>query len=136
MCIDDGTANGQPHAHTVFFRRKESFEDSLWILQASAGIPHLDQDRFRAGLFGTNEEFFGTVHNRVHGLYPVEKQVENQLLQLHAIARHGRQILAQVRLHGYALSGRLASQEVEHLADHLIQIELDRTPYGYRTTRV
>ena len=125
MRIDDGAANRQPHAHSVFFRRKESFEDSVWILQAGAGIPHLDQDGFRAGLFRTNEEFPGTVHDRVHGLDRVEKQVENQLLQLHAITRYGRQILAQVRLHGDAPSRRLASQEVEHLADHLIQVELD-----------
>ena len=75
--------------------------------------------------FGTNEEFLGTIHDRVHCLDPIEKQVENQLLQLHAITRHGRQILAQVRLHGDALSRRLASQQVEHLADYLIQIELD-----------
>ncbi len=91
----------------------------------SAGIPHLDQDRFRAGPFGTNEEFLGTIHDRVHRLDPVEKQVENHLLQLHAIARHGRQILTQIRLHGDAPSRRLSAQEVEHLADDLIQVEVD-----------
>ena len=75
--IDDGTANCQSHAHSVLFRRKEGFENSVWILHASAGIPHLDQDRFRAGPFGTNEEFLGTIHDGVHCLDPIEKQIEN-----------------------------------------------------------
>ena len=71
------------------------------------------------------KSFLGRSTNRVHRLDPVEKQVENHLLQLHAIARHGRQILTQVRLHGDAPSRSLAGQEVEHLADDLIQVELD-----------
>src|ERR1700733_10021559 len=56
---------------------------------------------------------------------PLRKQIENQLLQLHAIARHRRQILAQIRLHSDAPSRNLAIQEVEHLADDLIQVEVD-----------
>ena len=51
--------------------------------------------------------------------------MKTSLLQLHAIARYGRQILAQIRLHGDAPSCSLPIQEVEHFADDLIQVELD-----------
>ena len=59
MRIDDGAANRQSHAHAVFFRGEESFEDFVWILEAGATIPHLHQDRFGLGRLEPMNSFLG-----------------------------------------------------------------------------
>src|SRR5580704_2455748 len=125
MCINDSAANCQAHAHTVLFRSEESFEDFFRVLQAYAAILYLDQNGLRTVSFRTDEEFLGTVKDRVHRLDTVEEQVENHLLQLHAIARYGAQVLVQISLHGDAPFRSLAAQKTEHLGDDLIQIEID-----------
>jgi hypothetical protein len=124
MRLDDGAANRQSHPHSVVFRRKESVEDLFRIIETCAAILDFDQKGFRVPPFQTNEEFPGTVLDQFHCLDPIDKQVEKQLLQLHAITRHWRQILSGLRLHGDALSRGLAFQQAEHLADNLIQIEI------------
>ncbi len=94
MRFHDRAADRQTHAHAILFGRDEGFEDFVRILQADAAIPNLDEDGFQTVAFRADEEYFGTVKDRIHRLEPVEQQVEYQLLQLYAIAHNGSQVFS------------------------------------------
>jgi hypothetical protein len=125
MCIDDGAANRQPHAHAGFLGGEESFKNLFRILHPYAAIPYFDQNGFWTVSFRTDEECPGTINDRVHRLGPIQKQVEKKLLQLYAITYYGRKVIGKVRLDGNAPSRGLTIQQVEHLRNHFVQAEVD-----------
>jgi hypothetical protein len=89
MRLNDGSADGQSHAHSLGFRRKERLEDAFKIRPAdpSSGIFDGNEYAMAIGLFAANSEYPGTIIDRAHGLNGIGNQVEQDLLQLNA---HGR----------------------------------------------
>src|SRR5260370_13519267 len=79
------------------------------ILYSDSVIPYLNDGGIAALPCRPDKEFLWAVCNWIHCLDPIEDQIENHLLQLYAIANHGRQILVQVGFHNNASSRRVAT---------------------------
>jgi len=79
--LDNGAANRQAHAHAVLLGCEEGFEDRVRIFQSYPGVPYFHEDGIVRFLSGANEQSFGVIGHRIHGLDPVQEQVEYQLLQ-------------------------------------------------------
>src|ERR1035438_6327640 len=129
MCLDDGAANRQAHAHSVLFRCKEGFEGSFRILESGSVIPYLNDSGIGALPCRPDKDCLGVVRYLIHCLDSIEDQVENYLLQLYTISHHGRKLLVQLSFHSDAPFPCIASQEAEHFTDDFIQVKdvlLDR----------
>jgi hypothetical protein len=123
MCLDDGAANSQAHAHSVLFRCKEGLEGFFRILESGSAIPYLHDSAIGPLPCRTDKDCLGVVHNLIHCLDSIEDQVENDLLQLYPIGHHGWKFLVQIGFHSDAPFSCIASQEAEHLTDDFIQVE-------------
>jgi len=123
MCLDDGAANSQAHAHSVFFRCKEGLEGSFRILESGPVIPYLNDSGIGALPCRPDKDCLGVVGNLIHCLDSIQDQVENYLLQLYAISHHGRKLLVQLGFHSDAPFPGVASQQAEHLTDDFIQVK-------------
>ena len=69
----------------------------------------------------------------VHGLQPVQDQVEHHLLQLHPIAEHPREIRGELGPESRARPPRFALGQRDHLANDLIDVQ--RLLLGRRSAR-
>ena len=90
--------------------------------QAWPGILHRDQHAIRFGLSGGDEQLPRPFRRRVHCLDSVHYEVEDNLLQLYAIAFDERQILPKCRLCRRAVLLRFATGELDYLTDHLVYV--------------
>ena len=90
MRFDNGTADRQAHTNSLRFGCVEGFKELAYLrmLQSDAGVLHADQDGGSAIVLvapGTNPYFSLSSSNLAHGFGAVHDQIEQHLLQLHAI---------------------------------------------------
>jgi hypothetical protein len=64
-----------------------------------------------------------SILDRTHCLACVAEQIQNDLLQLHAIASNSRQTILEFLFQNYIVSLKLARQQSNDLASYFIQIE-------------
>src|SRR5262249_17436326 len=112
VIFDDSAADGQADARAVTLAREEGFEESVCDFWGEAhpfvshAEPHamdwlalrLDQQLPRVPPF-----------EGPHRIPPVQEQVQDDLLELDAIAGHERQRIAQLRSHDDPVSLKLAA---------------------------
>ena len=124
MRFDDRTADRQPHPQTAGLRRVEGREEVLKTRrsQSRPRILHRDQHAVRFGLSGGDEQLSRPFRDRAHRFDRVDDEIEDNLLQLDAIAFDERQTLPEFRLHRRAVLHRFATGELNHLADRLVYV--------------
>ena len=88
MPLDDGAADGEPDAHAVALRRVEGIEQLVHALavDAHAGIPHAHAHTIAVLPFGSDQQLPRPIVDANHRVRGVAEQVENDLLELDAIA--------------------------------------------------
>src|ERR1700752_545210 len=94
MSVDDRPANRQPHSHAAGLRGVKSIEHALEMrrIEARPGIAHCHKDAC-AVLLGADQQFSYPCVTRTHCFDRVEEQVQDDLLQLNAIAVNWKQFL-------------------------------------------
>ena len=132
MCGDDAAADRQPEADTEGLVRHERLEDTLELIgrNALAAVGDGDDDlpvvRFRPKrqppLAG------GDIGHR---LASIDGQVQQELLQLHAIAVDQRQTGLDMGDDRNVAADKIAVQQAKNLADELVQVE--RLPVRFTT---
>src|SRR5262245_31869336 len=107
MRLGNRTTDRQPHTHSRLFRGEEGFKYLVGLRYANAVIAHIDLNGARAIAPGENAEHFGTPGHGVHSLYSVGQEVQNEVLNLYAVAGDCRQALFQISFHNDASSESL-----------------------------
>src|ERR1700722_11942378 len=125
MCLDDGTADREPNAHTVVLGTVERFEEAISGIgsEADAGILH-DKPNVPATIFfRLNLQLPWSIFNFPHCVYGIAKQIDDHLLKLYAVAVDRRKILSEVRLQKHPAPAQLTRRERNDLACCVIQID-------------
>src|SRR5262249_10805213 len=94
MGFDDGAANGQAQAHSIFLRRVEGVEDPRGELNAAAAIADLGPDHIPRPAHADPQR--PVAHGRVHRIHAIADEIDENLLDLHAIEGEGREIVFDV----------------------------------------
>jgi len=106
MSLDDRTTDGQSDAHAAVFCRVEGVEQLVEMLtvEADAGVPNDDSNTLFAVCLGPNDHSPGTIVNARHCLGGVAKQVQDDLLELDAIAHDEWKRIGELQLQSHAVS--------------------------------
>src|ERR1700756_1070172 len=88
----DRPADCQAHPHSFLLRSIESLKGLFRIKQASSVVPDLDNDRRRVLQLRADPKFSWPILNCSHRLDSIDEQVEDDLLQLHSITQHKREL--------------------------------------------
>lgn len=100
MGFHDRGADGQPHAHSTRFGRKEGLENTFSIGQIEAGAAILDGNQCAAIFAALRLDCQDTsaAGHRSHRFDGIHDEIQHDLLQLHLITDHSRNILVQFQL--------------------------------------
>ena len=94
MGFDDRPADRQPHSHSFRLGCEEWIEDTVdlrWI-EPRTCIRDRNYNISQLVGLGANPQHARPARNRAHGLDTVPDQIEDDLLQLHAVAHYGSQM--------------------------------------------
>jgi len=93
MTLDDRAAYRQANAQAMRFSRVKRFEQFLNTarIQANASVPNQQFHTIAAINRCLYSKCSGSVFDARHGIGPIHHQIQDDLLQLHAIAENGRQ---------------------------------------------
>src|SRR6516162_5778588 len=124
MGVDDRPADRQPHSRSAGFGTIECLENALAMarIKARPGIAHCHEDA-RVVLLGADQQLSWLRLNRAHCLNRVQSQVQDDLLQLNAVAMNGKQSVSKPGLDRYTVSGDCVSRQHDHLIDSRIEIK-------------
>src|SRR5262249_32299118 len=123
VVFNDRTADEKPHAHSIRSGREQWLEDQIqvgWINSCSC-ILNRHTDHAGCGLIGLYLQ--DARPNRKHGLDAVHNQVQDNLLQLHLVALHRREVFVEVRLEFYAVLLELETHDRQNRQDDLVDVD-------------
>src|ERR1700693_4419660 len=126
MGLDNGSADRQSQPKTRALGREERFENALCLprLESFSRILNLDSYHIRFP-YRFDDKLAWLISRGAHGIDTVHYQVQQDLLQLHAVAKYGRQIRCQVELDGDAVSGRLIAHKISDFLNQLIDVQFN-----------
>src|SRR5690349_23478557 len=110
MTLDDGTTDGQADSHTAALRRVERVEDSLkalWV-DAHSDILYAQARAIVAVDFSRDHEVPRAILDAAHRVRGVQQQVQDDLLELDAIACDRWEAIGKPRTQNHAASLKLA----------------------------
>src|SRR5580658_3596965 len=124
MALDNGTANAQPHPHSVTLGCIEGFKESLHVSRcdAHARVLHCQPHAVAFVFFGSDDQLSRTVINADHCVRSVLEQIEHDLLKLDTIACNPREIVGKLLAQDYAVFLKLLQAKRDDLACGLIQV--------------
>ena len=125
MCLDDGTADREPNAHTIVLRTVERFEEPIGGLgsEADAGILYGEPNVLGTIPFRLNQQLPRSIFNFPHRVYGIAKQIYDHLLKLYAVAIDRWEIIREVRLQNHPAPAQFTRRERNYLVCCLIQID-------------
>src|SRR5262249_23184885 len=125
MSLDDRPADRQAHPHSVRLGREKRIEDALDVLRIDpgAGILHRYQHPFLGTGFGFHPQKPLTRRRRRHRVYGIDRQIQDDLLQLDPIAEDPRELACKLAVNRDALLLQLTLRQLEDLADETIDID-------------
>ncbi|EEF26336.1 conserved hypothetical protein, partial [Ricinus communis] len=111
---DDGTADRQAEAHAVGLGRKERLEQAcaVGVGDARTAVAYADKDH---AVVPARAQFQAAGREAVHRLQGVHHQVDQDLLQLDAVAHDGRQAGRQVDAQCQRAPVQLALQQLDRV---------------------
>jgi hypothetical protein len=130
MCLDDGTADREPNAHTVVLCTVERFEETIGSIgsKADSGILHNEPNVHGAVPFRLNEQLPRSIFNFPDRVYGIAKQIYDHLLKLYAVAVDRWEIIHEIHLQNHPTPAQFTRRERNYLAGCLIQID----HFGYK----
>ena len=138
--LDDRSAYGESNSHAMAFGRVEGFEQLVGTVrfQPHAGIPHAEAHATVIIPFRSDHQVSRTILDTAHRVGGIQQQVQYDLLQLDAIARHPRQIVSEFRPQDNRRSVQLIARQRNHFPRRLVQIHPLRRPrfFGRRARAV
>src|SRR5690606_35337994 len=118
---DDRAADGQAHPDAVILGGKEGFEDRFGIGDAVPGVADLDRDVVTVGGAADPQlPLRGTIGHRVPG---VDDQVEDDLLELHAVGDDRWNAPSKLQVDRDLAGGQVRALEPEHFEDALVHVD-------------
>ena len=98
MGFDDRAADGQTHAHAVWLGREEAVEQAVEVLRDDSRAAVLDGAAQCHGMRhgGPDGDPALCASRLLHGLYGVDDEVDNHLLELDAVSQHLRHSRSEV----------------------------------------
>jgi hypothetical protein len=125
VSLDDRPANGQAHPQALRLGRVEGLEQAvrtLWV-QPRTGIAHGDEHAARGTRLSADPQLPRPLVDASHGFDRVEDQVQDHLLQLDAVAVHGRQAPRELGLQRDALPQHFAPGQGDDVEGGLVEVE-------------
>src|SRR6202166_300552 len=124
MCLDDGTADRQSHAHTVRSRCVEWLEKPVQRFrpQPRTGIPAGNTHAVLRSL-GADLQLSLALREAAHRLNGVGDQVQNHLLQLHSVALKTWQTRCELLVYRNAALEGFAVDQCSDLHDRVIDVQ-------------
>ena len=125
MSLDDRAADEQPDAHAAALRRVEGIEQLVHALtvEPDAGIPDDHTHTVAILPFGSDQQLPRPIVDVDHRVRGVAKQIQDDLLELDAIAGDDREIVGELRLKNHAISLKVAQRQRNDLSRGLVQIQ-------------
>src|SRR5207244_5970593 len=87
VCVDNSAADGKTHTHPILFCREEWFENPFQVLGVDPRprVPNFDHNVPMIYPAGSDEQVFPPSGSLLHGIDPVQNQIQDYLLNLNAI---------------------------------------------------
>jgi hypothetical protein len=125
MSLDDGAADGESDAHAVALRRVKSVKQLVHILavETRASVPHGHAHTIAALPFGSDQQLPRAIVDADHRVRGVAEQVQNDLLELDAIASDRWEVIGELRLNDHPVSLKLTQRQRNDLLRGLVQIQ-------------
>ena len=132
MCLDNGSADREPYAHTVVLRTVERLEEPVGRLgsEADAGIQNPEQNVLGTIPFRLDQQLPRSIFNFLHRVDGIAKQIDDHLPKLYAIAAHRWETLRKVHLQNHPAPAQFSGRERNYLMCCFIQIDdfCDKVP--------
>src|SRR5919198_1801510 len=125
VCLDDRAADRETHAHPHGFGGIERAEDALQRLRVEpdAGILHGDEHPLGSRPGCSDHQLPRPLHDSAHGFAAVHHQIQEHLLELDAIAQHGRQIAGEFRVQPDPIALHLMVHQRDNLFNDVVDLE-------------
>src|SRR6476659_9897482 len=124
MPLNDRTANRKTHPHTVSLGGEEGIEYAIELIwgNADAGVSHRDQGVVPIVLAHSNHEL-ALIRNIGHGFDAVQDEVDDDLLQLHAVTEDRVKARIKVEPQLHPIIKHLALHQADDVMDQIVDIE-------------
>src|SRR4029077_16269468 len=124
MTLHNRATDGEAYSHAGGLGRVERVEKSVRVtsIEPNPRITHAQMYISRVGA-GGDHQLSRTIFDGAHGIARIQQQVEDHLLELHAVASHRRQVIGQLEAHRYTLALELAHGKRHDLSGRLVQID-------------
>src|SRR4029078_4565709 len=129
MSRDNRPANPQSHSNAVRFGREEPVEDAIHVLRLDAASRILDSNHqicWASCLSFSPPHVFAAVYGP-HCFDSIHNQVQDDLLQLHAMGQYLGQFIVQMGADSDAMTVRLTMHQRDHFRNELFKV--DKSPF-------
>ena len=125
MPLDDRAADEQPDPHAAVLRGVERIEQRIRALwrQAYADIADGQTDAIPVVAFASDEQMSRSIVHVHHRVRRVAEQIQDDLLELNAVAGDERETLGELGMEDHVMSVQVARRQRNDLARGLVQIE-------------
>ena len=113
MRLHDRAADRQPHAHAIWLGGVEGVEElfSRFRSNSDTGISHRNKNLVALSQPRLHDQLAGPAGDGGHRFETVDEQIDDDLLELDAIAKHFGETSRKVRLQRGPMAKRLALHE-------------------------
>ena len=124
MCLNDGTANRQPHTQTIRFAGKKSCEEFRYVFfgNTAPGIFHFHHNR--TGIFTQCvDSYFMVSLGVLQSIEAITDKIQEDLLQLYLVATNKRKAAIKLYLSQIVPYGGVGSDERNSCCNNGIDIQ-------------
>src|SRR6266403_54068 len=124
MTLDNGATDGYSDSHTVIFSCVERFEEPVGSLRIETDprIFHAEEHPIAFVSFGPDQQLPRAIMDSVHRIRSIPQEVQNYLLQLHAVTCDKREVAGKLRSQNHPASLKLTQRQSNYLSRSVIQI--------------
>src|SRR6266481_9897217 len=110
MTLDNGATDAQSDSHTVILSCVERFEEPVGSLRIETDprIFHAEEHPITFVSSGLDQQLPGSIMDDIHRIRSIPEEVQNYLLQLHAVTCDRREIVGKLRSQNHPVSLKLA----------------------------
>src|SRR6266446_6996228 len=108
MTLDNGATDAQSDSHTVILSCVERFEEPVGSLRIETNprIFHAEEHPITFA-FGLDQQLPGAIMDGIHRIRSIPEEVQNYLLQLHAVTCDKREVVGKLRSQNHPVSLKL-----------------------------
>ena len=124
MSLDDGAADGEPDSHAVALRRVEGVEQPVHALtvDAHARVPDGHAHTIARLPFCSDQQLPRAILHVDHRVRGVAEQIQDDLLELDAIAGDRGEVVGELRLQHHPVSLKITRGQRNDLSRGVVQI--------------